>query len=180
MPSPGLVRALSVPGGPGIRDDRGVAPGFEIPVFYDSMIAKLIVSGDTRPDAIARLTRVLAEYRVVGVTTTVPFFQWLVGQPEFLAGEFDTTYLDRILAERKGRPFVEPTETDERDAAVAAGLAAGCARIGRRPGTASRTPAAPGGARRGRRASGAAADCRVRRADGQATAERTHSLPLSK
>ena len=87
------------------------------------MIAKLIVTGDTRPDAIARLTRVLAEYRVAGVTTTVPFFQWLVGQPEFLAGEFDTTYLDRILAERKGRPFIEPTETDERDAAVAAGLA---------------------------------------------------------
>ena len=107
----------------GIRDDRGVEPGFEIPVFYDSMIAKLIVTGDTRPDAIARLSRVLAEYRVAGVTTTVPFFQWLVGQPEFLAGEFDTTYLDRILAERKGRPFVEPTETDERDAAVAAGLA---------------------------------------------------------
>ena len=123
MPSPGVVRALSAPGGPGIRDDRGVEPGFEIPVFYDSMIAKLIVTGDTRPDAIARLSRVLAEYRVAGVTTTVPFFQWLVGQPEFLAGEFDTTYLDRILAERKGRPFVEPTETDERDAAVAAGLA---------------------------------------------------------
>ena len=123
MPSPGLVRAISVPGGPGIRDDRGVAPGFEIPVFYDSMIAKLIVTGDTRTEAIARLTRVLAEYRVAGVTTTVPFFQWLVAQPEFLAGEFDTTYLDRVLAERKGRPFVAPTDTDERDAAVAVALA---------------------------------------------------------
>ena len=58
MPAPGLVRALSVPGGPGVRDDRGVAPGFEIPVFYDSMISKLIVWDDTRDAAIARLRRV--------------------------------------------------------------------------------------------------------------------------
>ena len=53
MPSPGLVRAISVPGGPGVRDDRGVAPGFEVPVFYDSLIAKLIVWGDIAPQAIA-------------------------------------------------------------------------------------------------------------------------------
>jgi len=124
IPSPGLVRALSVPGGPGVRDDRGVAAGFEVPVFYDSMISKLIVWADTRPDAIARLTRVLAEYRVVGVKTTVPFFQWLVTQPDFLAGRFDTTYLDRVLTERAGRPFVEPSETDARDATVAVALAA--------------------------------------------------------
>ena len=124
MPSPGLVRALSVPGGPGIRDDRGVAPGFEIPMFYDSMISKLVVWGATRSEAIARLGRVLDEYRVVGVRTTVPFFQWLVRQPEFASAKFDTTYLDRVLAERRGRPFVEPTETDELDAAVAAAIAA--------------------------------------------------------
>jgi acetyl-CoA carboxylase, biotin carboxylase subunit len=124
IPSPGLVRALSVPGGPGVRDDRGVAAGFEVPVFYDSMISKLVVWADTRPDAIARLGRVLAEYRVVGVKTTVPFFQWLVGQPDFLAARFDTTYLDRVLADRAGRPFVEPTEIDTRDATVAAALGA--------------------------------------------------------
>ncbi|HXT69572.1 MAG TPA: acetyl-CoA carboxylase biotin carboxylase subunit [Vicinamibacterales bacterium] len=124
MPAPGLVRALSVPGGPGIRDDRGVAPGFEIPVFYDSMISKLVVWADTRADAIARLRRVLAEYRVVGVKTTVPFFQWLVEQPEFAEARFDTTYLDRILAARKGQPFVEPQESDEEDAVVAAAISA--------------------------------------------------------
>ena len=67
MPSPGLVRALSAPTGPGVRDDRGVASGFEIPIFYDSMIAKLVVWGDTRADAVARLRRALDEYRVVGV-----------------------------------------------------------------------------------------------------------------
>ncbi len=124
MPSPGLVRALSVPGGPGVRDDRGVAAGFEIPVFYDSMISKLVVWGATRAEAIARLRRALDEYRVVGVKTTVPFFQWLVRQPEFLEGRFDTTYLDRVLALRQGQAFVPPTEADETDAVVAAAIAA--------------------------------------------------------
>jgi len=123
MPSPGLVRGLSVPGGPGIRDDRGVSAGFEIPMFYDSMISKLIVWGATRPEAIARLGRALNEYRVVGVKTTVPFFQWLVRQPEFIEGRFDTTYLDGLLASRKGEPFVTPTVRDEHDAVVAAAIA---------------------------------------------------------
>jgi acetyl-CoA carboxylase biotin carboxylase subunit len=123
LPSPGLVRALSTPGGPGIRDDRGVAPGFEIPVFYDSMIAKLVAWGDTRPDAILRLGRALDEYRIVGVKTTVPFFRWLIRQPAFQEGRFDTTYLDRILVERAGVPFAEPTPEDEIDAAIAAAVA---------------------------------------------------------
>ena len=123
LPAPGRVRALSVPGGPGVRDDRGVASGFEIPVFYDSMISKLIVWDADRPRAIARLTRALDEYRVVGVKTTLPFFRWLVGQPEFAAGQFDTTYLDRLLAERRGTPFVTPTGADEDDVAIAAAIA---------------------------------------------------------
>ncbi len=124
MPSPGLVRALNVPGGPGVRDDRGVAPGFTIPLFYDSMIAKLIVWSDNRTDAIARLSRVLDEYRVIGVRTTLPFFRWLVAQPEFAAGQFDTTYLDSVLAARKGQAFVDATDGDADDAAVVAALAA--------------------------------------------------------
>ncbi len=123
MPAPGLVRAIQVPGGPGVRDDRGVAPGFAIPVFYDSMIAKLVVWADSRDVAIARLRRVLDEYRVIGVRTTVPFFQWLVRQPEFQSGAFSTTYLDELLAARKGQPFVAPTARDEQDAALAAALA---------------------------------------------------------
>ncbi len=123
LPSPGVVRALAVPGGPGVRDDRGVATGFEIPVFYDSMIAKLAVWGATRAEAIGRLTRALDEYRVVGVKTTVPFFQWLVRQPAFVDAAFDTTYLDRVLASRNGLPFVAPTAADEDAAAMAAALA---------------------------------------------------------
>jgi|SRR5579862_847353 len=124
LPSPGLVRALATPSGPGIRDDRGVAPGFDIPVFYDSMIAKLIVSGDTRADAIARLGRALDEYRVAGVKTTLPFFRWLIRQAEFVEGRFNTQYLDRVLVERKGLRFVEARPADDDDAAVAAALAA--------------------------------------------------------
>ncbi len=123
LPSPGLVRGVAVPGGPGIRDDRGVAPGFEIPLFYDSLISKLIVWGESREQAVQRLTRALDEYRVVGVSTTLPFFRWLVRQPEFAAGRFSTTYLDRLLADRRS-PFAAPSDQDARDAAIAAALSA--------------------------------------------------------
>jgi acetyl-CoA carboxylase biotin carboxylase subunit len=124
LPSPGIVRALSVPGGPSVRDDRGVAAGFEIPVFYDSLIAKLVVWGDSRPVAIQRLRRALDEYRVVGVSTTLPFFRWLVDQREFADAEFSTTYLDTVLAARRGHPFREVGVRDQQDAAVAAAIAA--------------------------------------------------------
>ncbi|HKW01152.1 MAG TPA: hypothetical protein VJN96_15110, partial [Vicinamibacterales bacterium] len=122
MPSPGLVRALGVPSGPGVRDDRGVVAGFEIPVFYDSLISKLVVWGETRADAIARLSRALDEYRVVGVQTTVPFFQWLIRQREFLERRFDTTYLDGVLAERQGQSFTTAAPRDLQDAAICAAL----------------------------------------------------------
>jgi acetyl/propionyl-CoA carboxylase alpha subunit len=92
-------------------------------LFYDSMISKLIVWGDTRADAIARLSRVLEEYRVIGVRTTLPFFRWLAAQPEFASGDFDTTYLDTLLAARTGQAFVDPTDEDVDDAVVAAALA---------------------------------------------------------
>ncbi len=123
LPSPGLVRAITSPGGPGIREDRGVAPGFEVPVFYDSLVSKLIAWGSDRDEAVARMTRALDEYRFVGLTTTVPFFQWLVRQPEFATGRFHTAYLDRVLASRGGEPFVPLDEGAARDAAVAAALA---------------------------------------------------------
>jgi acetyl-CoA carboxylase biotin carboxylase subunit len=124
MPSPGLVRGLSAPGGPGVRDDRGVDPGFEIPLFYDSMISKLSVWGETRAAAIARLRRALDEYRVLGVKTTLPFFRWLIAQPAFTEGRFHTAYLDGVLAERAGQTFVEASERDAHDAAIAVALVA--------------------------------------------------------
>jgi len=123
-PSPGLVRALDLPQGPCVRNDCGVAPGFEIPIFYDSMISKLVVWGDDRANAVARLSRALDECRIVGVSTTLPFFRWLVRQPEFVGGRFSTTYLDGILRTRQGEPFVASDATDERDVAIAAALMA--------------------------------------------------------
>jgi acetyl-CoA carboxylase, biotin carboxylase subunit len=105
MPSPGLIRALRPAAGPGIRDDGGVAAGYTVPVFYDSMIAKLVAWGGSRTEAVARMSRALREYQVLGIRTTIPFFIWLMEQPEYLRGEYDTTYLDRLLASHKGETF---------------------------------------------------------------------------
>ena len=102
MPSPGLVRGIRPASGPGIRDDGGVLAGYTVPVFYDSLIAKLIAWADTRDGAIARMTRALEEYEVLGIRTTIPFFLWLMREPDFQAARFDTTYLDRLLASRRG------------------------------------------------------------------------------
>jgi acetyl-CoA carboxylase, biotin carboxylase subunit len=122
MPSPGRILGLQSPAGPGIRNDSGVAVGFEVPIYYDSMISKLVGWGPDRPTAIARLRRALSEYEVRGIKTTIPFFQWMLAEPDFLAGRFDTTTLDRELASRAGRPFVEAPEAAEEIAALAAAM----------------------------------------------------------
>ena len=147
----GCRHGADIGDGDSARDDRGVAPGFEIPLFYDSMIAKPIVWGDTRAEAIDRLTRVLDEYRVIGVRTTLPFFRWLVAQPEFVDGAFDTTYLDGLLASRKGQPFVEATDGDADDAAIIAAVATAFARTRRLLADLRRDRPEPGSVRRARR-----------------------------
>jgi acetyl-CoA carboxylase biotin carboxylase subunit len=122
LPSPGYVASIAAPAGPGVRDDRGVTAGDEIPVFYDPLIAKLTVWGETRSDAIQRLRRALDEYRVTGVRTTLPFFRWLVHQPAYIAGPLSTTFLDDVLASRH-EPFVVPTPEQIVDGAVMAAVA---------------------------------------------------------
>jgi acetyl-CoA carboxylase biotin carboxylase subunit len=124
MPSPGRIHCLHAPAGPGIRRDSGVEAGFEVPIFYDSMISKLIAWGEDRPQAIARLRRALSEYEVRGIKTTIPFFQWILSQPDFVEGRFDTTYLDRVLDERAGRPFVEQPDRAEELAVIATAVRA--------------------------------------------------------
>jgi acetyl-CoA carboxylase biotin carboxylase subunit len=124
MPSPGRVTAIRPPTGPGIRDDSGVTDGFEVPIFYDSMISKLIAWGEHRAQAITRLRRALDEYDLRGIRSTIPFFRWLLDEEAFLSGAFDTTYLDRILAERRGRSFAPIDEEVEETAVLAAALAA--------------------------------------------------------
>jgi acetyl-CoA carboxylase, biotin carboxylase subunit len=122
MPSPGLIRSLRPASGPGIRDDGGVAAGYQVPVFYDSLIAKLIAWARTRDDAIARMARALREYQVVGLKTTIPFFLWLMQQPDYRSGRYDTTYLDSLLADAGGRCFAPLRPDEEEVAAVAAAL----------------------------------------------------------
>jgi acetyl-CoA carboxylase biotin carboxylase subunit len=96
-PSPGLIRYLNLPEGPGVRNDNGVYVGYTVPVFYDPMLSKLIVHATTREDAIARMRRVLTEYRVEGIETTIPFFTYVMNDPDFIAANFDTGYIDRLL-----------------------------------------------------------------------------------
>jgi acetyl-CoA carboxylase biotin carboxylase subunit len=122
MPSPGLIRDITPAAGPGIRDDSGVTTGFTVPVYYDSLIAKLVSWGGTRDEAIARMSRALTEYKVLGIRTTIPFFLWLMKQPAYRAGQYDTTFLDRLLAERNGARFSELTDRDEEIATLAAAL----------------------------------------------------------
>jgi acetyl-CoA carboxylase biotin carboxylase subunit len=122
LPSPGRIGELRVPSGPGIRDDSGATAGLDVPIFYDPMISKLVAWAEDRPRAIARMRRALGEYLVTGIKTTVPFFTWLLAQPEFASGAFHTTYLDEILKGRNGRPFVEPTPEIEELAAIAAAV----------------------------------------------------------
>jgi len=124
LPSPGRILALRAPAGPGIRDDSGVTAGFEVPIFYDPMLSKLVAWAEDRPRAIARARRALGEYVVGGIKTTLPFFVWLLGQPEFAAGRFHTTYLDELLASPNRRPFAEPGAGIEDVAVMAAALQA--------------------------------------------------------
>ena len=147
MPSPGLLRGLRAASGPGIRNDGGVAAGYTVPVFYDSMIAKLIAWADTRPDAIARMGRALAEYEVLGLKTTIPFFIWLMREPDFGAGRFDTTYLDRLLASRRGESFSTLDDSEETRVAIAAAVDAWLrSASGRDTASPERTGSGPSGA----------------------------------
>jgi acetyl-CoA carboxylase biotin carboxylase subunit len=122
MPSPGVVRALRAASGPGVRDDGGVSAGYAVPIFYDSLIAKLVTRGASRREAIARMSRALAEYHVLGIRTTIPFFLWLMREPAYLEGSYDTTYLDRVLADRAGESFSQFTEDELALLAMGAGL----------------------------------------------------------
>jgi acetyl-CoA carboxylase biotin carboxylase subunit len=122
LPSPGLIRGLRPASGPGVRDDGGVSVGYTVPVFYDSMIAKLVTWGGSRREAVDRMSRALREYEVLGIRTTIPFFLWLMRQPDYVAGRYDTTYLDRLLVDRKGESFSELTPADEDVASIATAL----------------------------------------------------------
>ncbi|MFJ5751641.1 acetyl-CoA carboxylase biotin carboxylase subunit [Peribacillus frigoritolerans] len=94
MPSPGKIGLYLPPGGFGIRVDSAVYPEYTISPFYDSMIAKLIVHGKTREEAIARMKRALSEFVIEGIDTTIAFHLRLLEHPDFIAGNFNTKFLE--------------------------------------------------------------------------------------
>ncbi len=96
-PSPGQITRFDVPGGPGIRVDSHVIAGATVPPFYDSMIAKLVVHGRSRHEAIARMKVALSEMRIEGVATNLALHRRIVNEPGFIEGGFDIHYLEQLL-----------------------------------------------------------------------------------
>jgi len=105
MPSTGTITHSLLPTGPGVRVDTGVYPGFEITPYYDPMIAKLIVWGETRAQAILRMRRALEEYRIVGVRTNIPFHQTMMDSHRFMGGQYDTRFVEERFSMEDGDEF---------------------------------------------------------------------------
>ncbi len=97
VPSPGKILSLRLPGGPGVRVDTHLYAGCTIPPFYDSLMAKLIVHGEDRAEAIARMLRALDELKIEGVKTTIPLHKRILSSPEFRAGRVSTRFLESVL-----------------------------------------------------------------------------------
>ncbi len=100
-PSPGKIDMWYAPGGKGVRVDTHVYSGYSVPPYYDSMIAKLIVTGATREIAIARMKRALSEFMIKGIKTTIPFQMEILDHPDFASGNYDIGWVARFLEERK-------------------------------------------------------------------------------
>ena len=120
MPNSGVVTYLKEPTGPGVRVESALYRGYEISLFYDPMVAKLIVWGENRAEAILRMRRALNEYRISGIKTSIPFHQEIMDSTEFIWGTFDTGFLDRRRLVARNEPDLEQA----RIAAVAAALVA--------------------------------------------------------
>jgi acetyl-CoA carboxylase biotin carboxylase subunit len=117
MPSPGRLTFLQEPAGPGIRLDSGVYQGFNVPLDYDPMLAKLIAWAESRPAAIERMRRALSEYAVEGIRTNIEWLDEILSHPDFISGQLSTAFLDRF--ERPARPAAD-IETEAVAALVAA------------------------------------------------------------
>jgi acetyl-CoA carboxylase biotin carboxylase subunit len=101
-PSPGVIHAFSVPGGPGVRVDTFAHSECTIPPYYDSMIAKIIVHGRDRQEAIARMRRTLEMTVIEGIKTTIPLHLKILADPDFVAGRLSTAFMERYLTEKPG------------------------------------------------------------------------------
>lgn len=118
FPSTGLIERLREPGGPGIRVESGIYEGYDVPIYYDPLISKLLAWAPTRELAIARTERALTEYDIEGIRTTIPFHKAVMQSEAFRSGDFDTGFVDEVfLPKYAGRPRLLPEV-----AAVAAAL----------------------------------------------------------
>jgi acetyl-CoA carboxylase biotin carboxylase subunit len=95
QPCPGLITAYHPPGGPGVRVDTHVYAGYSVPPYYDSLLAKVIVHGNDREEALTRMGQALDSFILEGVTTTIPFLARVIRHPDFVAGDIDTRFLER-------------------------------------------------------------------------------------
>jgi len=95
LPSLGRIRRLKNPEGPWVRVENYVYSGYDVPVYYDPLIAKVITWGADRGAAIARMSRALGEYIIEGIETTIPFHMWVMRDEKFISGDFDTSYIDK-------------------------------------------------------------------------------------
>lgn len=95
MPSPGVIKHLTEPSGFGVRCDGYVYDGYEIPIHYDPIISKLIVWGQTRTEAIARMKRALYEYKITGVNTSIKFLERIMDTPDFISGKYNTHFIEK-------------------------------------------------------------------------------------
>jgi acetyl-CoA carboxylase biotin carboxylase subunit len=106
VPSPGLITACNLPGGPGVRVDTAVYPGYFVPPYYDAMIAKLIVHARTRELAILRMRRALEAMVIEGIKTTVPLHRRIMEDDEFISGNYSTKFMQGFLERLKGEAKV--------------------------------------------------------------------------
>jgi acetyl-CoA carboxylase biotin carboxylase subunit len=101
-PGPGEIRTFHPPGGPGVRLDTHVYAGYRVPPFYDSLLGKLIVHGNTRDEALVRARNALAAFVIEGVPTTIPFLLEVTRDDAFVRGDVDTRFIERFMQERSG------------------------------------------------------------------------------
>ncbi len=98
MPSPGVVKKITEPNGLGVRSDGYVYEGYEIPIYYDPMISKLVAWGNDREEAIGRMKRSLQEYYILGVKTSIPFLEKIMDTPDFVKGKYNTHFIEKNMA----------------------------------------------------------------------------------
>jgi acetyl-CoA carboxylase biotin carboxylase subunit len=99
LPHPGRIETLNLPGGPGVRVDTHIYPGYEIPSYYDSLLAKVITHGNTRGEAIRIMQRALNEFNIAPIKTTIPFHLRLLENSSFLKGETSTHFIQEMFKE---------------------------------------------------------------------------------